>query len=112
MMAEAALAVNAVMAHNYEVMERQSTRYDYEKVFWNATYTVGLVGLGWISLKLGQVILGTQQAYEDAAGAVTNPAKAAYDLVVSFVEGDRKNEQPRYLQALILQCRADPEYYA
>ena len=100
------------MVRSYEVMQRRSTQYDYEKVFWNATYSVALIGLGWVSVKLGQTILGVQKIYEDTTGAISNPQKAAYDLVVSFVEGDRKNDQPKYLQALILQCRSDPEYYA
>ena len=47
-----------------KVMSRVLVSYDYEKVFWRSVYGVGLVGLGWVSLELGNMIRSGQKLVE------------------------------------------------
>ncbi len=54
-------AVTASMVHGYEVMQRRTTSYDYEKVFWNSAFGLGLVGMGWVAVKLGWIISDLQE---------------------------------------------------
>lgn len=35
-------------------------RYDFEGVFWNSLYGIGIVGLGWVAIKAGVMIADTQ----------------------------------------------------
>ena len=79
------------MARGYEAMKRQTTSYDYEKVFFNSAFGLGLVGLGWIAVKLGWMISGVQRNIE----YLTDPAKAgliAYRELVKWVEGENKDK--------------------
>jgi hypothetical protein len=86
--------VTATMARGYEVMQRQSVRYDYEKVFWNGTFTVGLVGLGWVAVKLGQTIAGLQGSVPVKLWKAVTDADAAdyyqYQGLFDMVEGKDK----------------------
>jgi hypothetical protein len=61
------------------VLERERTSYDYERVFWGSVYGVGLVGLGWVALKLGRLV----QVAQDPVGALND---AEYRLIVRYVE--------------------------
>lgn len=42
-----------VAARAEEVRQRNLPVYDYEKVFFNSAYSMGLFGLGWVAIKLG-----------------------------------------------------------
>lgn len=120
-------AITAGMARGYEVMRRKSISYDYEKVFWNSTFTVGLIGLGWAAIKLGRVIGELQGAAEgagvvvrDITTAIADPPLATYEYLYDYVEGDKKDYQPTggwgvgtpRLWTLIQQYRADPAAWA
>ena len=54
--------VTATMIRGYEAIRREQATYDYEKVFWGSLFGVGLVGLGWLSVKLGRIIQAVQTA--------------------------------------------------
>lgn len=102
--------VTAGLLRSYEVLKRQQTHYDYEKVFWSSTYGLGLVGLGWIAIKLGKIIQGGQEVITDLSEAITNPKYETYKLLYDWVEGEHKDDTPTYhLQTLINQYRNDPE---
>jgi hypothetical protein len=121
-------AVTASMARGYEVMQRQSVRYDYEKVFWNGTFTVGLIGLGWTAVKLGQMIVAAQDVYDktlktvvkvtsDIQQGLTNPvgslAYNQYLVLYEWVEGVHADDTPtRYGASLIMDYRKYPEKWA
>lgn len=55
------------------VMRRALPTYDYEKVFWNSTFTIGLVGLSWAAVKLGIIIKGIGNAMKDVGELFTDP---------------------------------------
>jgi hypothetical protein len=99
------------MAHSYEVMKRQTVAYDYEKVFFNAAFSLGLVGLGWITVKLGQSISGIEEVASRSVDAFTSPDLAAFQLLFDFVEGSRKTETPKYasLAYVVADYRANPD---
>jgi len=56
------------------IMIRQLPTYDYEKVVWNSTFTVGLVGVGWLAVKLGMMIRAIGVTAKDISQWVTNPS--------------------------------------
>lgn len=57
----AARTAAQTMQYARTVQARQLPVYDYEKVFWNSTFTIGLVALGYAAIKLGQVIQTLQK---------------------------------------------------
>ena len=74
--------VTARMIRGYEAMRRERGSFNYEKVFWNTAYGIGLVAMGWVTLKLGRIV----QSAQDPIGAIND---AEYKLIVKYVE-----EQP------------------
>jgi hypothetical protein len=108
--------VTASMARSYEAMQRSSVRYDYEKVFWNGTFTLGLLGLGWVAVKLGQTISGAQKVITDATQIIVDPNYVTYKQVYDYVEGVKKLDPlpggNAALISAITRFRADPEDWA
>ena len=106
--------VSAAMIHGYEVMQRNSVKYDYEKVFWNGTFTVGLVGLGWVAVKLGQTIAGLQGSVPVKLWKAVTDADAAdyyqYQSLFDMVEGkDKLNPAPNSgFGSIVSYYRANP----
>ena len=49
-----------LLERRQDALIREKAVYDYEKVFWGSVYGVGLVGLGWLSIKLGKMIMAVQ----------------------------------------------------
>ena len=45
-----------------EAVYRERCEYDYQRVFWGSVYGVGLVGLGWVSIKLGLMVADAAEA--------------------------------------------------
>ena len=54
----------------------QRRAYDYAGVFWNSVYGVGLVGLGWVSIKLGKLIAEAQGQIQKIEEFVWDPYEA------------------------------------
>jgi hypothetical protein len=65
---------NQISRRAQVVARRQLPTYDYEKVFWNSTFTIGLVGLSWAAVKLGIVIRSVGQSMQDVGALFTDPA--------------------------------------
>jgi hypothetical protein len=105
----AEVLVTGAMAHGYEVMRRQTVRYDYEKVFWNSTYGLGLLGLGWIAIKLGWIVSDLQNisaaaaAYVETVKAfmadpVTSIKFSEYKIMWDYIEGAHKDTPSNVLE--------------
>jgi len=95
--------VTGALVRGYEVLRREQVAYDYEKVFWRALYGVGLVGMGWLTLKLGRMIYAAQ-----------NPEVTEYLTIVDWVEGSNA-ETPvpnTGFGSVVAFYRSDPEAYA
>jgi len=85
----------AVEERSMKVMQRQLPTYDYEKVFWNSTYSIGLVGLTYVAVKMGQLIMGLSHNLTEAGRIFTDPDKASYDWLYPYCdpEGDKYQDQ-------------------
>lgn len=59
-----------------KVMKRDLPVYDYEKVFWNSMFSVGIIGVGYASLKLGRMMVALTSALNnlDILGWIPNEA--------------------------------------
>jgi hypothetical protein len=109
-------AINAEMLHGYEVLKRESVAYDYEKVFWNSAFGIGLVGLGWVAVKLGQTISGAQKLVASFTN-VSDLGLWEYTTLFDWVEGSKKDTPfwegaPVQLWPLIYVGRASPTDWA
>ena len=73
-----------------EVLYRERTVFDMQGVFMNSAYGVGLVGLGWVAIKLGRMI---QTAQDVVSGEVVKTfiATAEYNSLFDWVEGKYKD---------------------
>ena len=93
-----------VFSRAEEARERERRRFDYEKVFWNTLYGVGLVGLGYVTVKLGHVL-------EDLTDPVGYLEDRDWLTLVSWVEGKYKDQAPagHPSSTRIIFFRADPE---
>jgi hypothetical protein len=105
-------SVGDVNRHALEVMARKTTSYDYEKVFWNSTYSVGIFGLAWAAVKLGQWVkglgtLGTavSNALETTKALLTGEmSQDIYNFIYERSEPDaihREDKEPDWIQKLL-----------
>ena len=104
---------NSIIAN--EIIKRNSS-YNFARVFTNSAYGIGLVGLGWVAIKLGRIIESAQE--------ITDPtiiATAKFNLISLYVDGIYKDVDlnvidPRGLSEeyrdLITSFRAFPEDWA
>ncbi len=101
-------------------MKRQSVSYDYEKVFWNTTFGIGLVALGWVSVKLGRTI-GALQKVAGATGEwIKDPIKQNainnYNNYYRWIEGADKDNLnivgDEFFMQEIFDFRKDPKLWA
>jgi len=78
-----------------EDLQRERSRPDLEKVFMNSLFGVGLVGVGYLAVKLGQTILYVQDSIETAGAAiedVTTPGsvgRSTAKTLEDWVLGDK-----------------------
>ena len=74
------------MGQSIERSKRLDSSFNYEKVFWNSAFAVGLLGLGWVSVQLGKTI----QLIQDPVGSITAMADdlgdGAKEAVIDVVE--------------------------
>ena len=84
-----------------EAVYRERSRFDFEKVFWNSAYGVGIVGLGWVAVKLGKMIRDVQLNWDEINSKIADvvPGWTAedyeyYELTVVYVEGEFKDMPP------------------
>jgi hypothetical protein len=114
-MAQAEL-ITAGMVRGYDVMTRRTMSYDYEKVFWNSAFGLGLVGLGWVAIKLGKEIRGYQTSWDQLTEQVAKPDTIGYYQYLklfSWVEGENRArptwDAEIYMWGPVYLYRADPD---
>ena len=87
----------AALDRRQKVLERESVSYDYEKVFWNSTWSIGIIGLGALSLKLGFILRDMQRLVEDSGAIVADilsPGSIgleSYKTYYLWIDGDYKD---------------------
>lgn len=117
------------------VMIRQLPTYDYEKVVWNSTFTVGLIAVAWGAVKLGKWIEGlsalvlqtgtTARGTEPLVSFYFYSDQPAFGLqkqffeAVDYVEGSKKDAVLPYAEGMggavwnaIARYRANADEYA
>lgn len=77
-------AVTAEMVRGYEAMRRSRGSYNYERVFWNSIFGIGLVGVTWVTIKMGQTIRFAQNP-------LGGKEDSEYKLFYLWIEGRNKS---------------------
>ena len=82
------------MSASYERSKRLDRTFNYEKVFWNSAFSLGIIASVWLGVKAGQAIKALQDPVGTAEKAVTtwieDSKEAGLETVASFVEGENK----------------------
>jgi hypothetical protein len=85
-----------------EEMRKERSRFQYEKVFWNTAFGIGLVGVTWVAVKLGLMmewITNPEAVIDDVVASITDPVtktvvRSQMAFIVKWVEGEYKNRLP------------------
>lgn len=94
------------LAYQHRVLMRRERSYDYEKVFWSSVWSVGLVTLGWVAVKLGQAVAWIQ----DPLAASTRQGLEGYAEYVWGSKADVPIEAvPILLQPGVAMFRKNPD---
>ena len=53
-----------------DYLYERERRYDFEGVFWNSLYGIGIIGLGWVAVKTGVLIADVQRSTMDMSRSI------------------------------------------